>query len=318
MKNYILVAVLSLSTITGWAAERYPNRPIRIVVNAVAGALLDVTTRAIAQQMAIELGQPIVVENRAGAAGLMGIRHVKGSPPDGYTLLSVANTFAQLPAFSPSPGYRLEDFTGIGIMNEAPLLMVGPPSQTAKSLAELIAQAKANPGQLTMASAGVGTSTHMAGALFVQQAKVPVLHVPYKGNALALPDVIGGRINFLFDGGSSSRPNIESGKLRAFGVTSANRSPAFRDIPTLAEQGVPDYDFVVYQGLVAPAGIPSNVVERLAKALRVAQTSDAVTQRFKEDGAEPGSLSPEQFTEFLKQDLARTVKVVDELQISKQ
>lgn len=301
------------------AADPFPSKPIRIVVNSSPGALLDATTRAVAQKMAEDLGQPVVVENNAGAAGLLGIRQVKNAPADGYTVLAVANTIAQLPALRLQPGYDLvKDFTGIGMMNRAPLLMVGTLEQPDKTLAELIARAKANPDKLTFASAGVGTSTHMAAAMFVHQTGVKMVHAPYKGNAAAMPDVVGGRVNMIFDGANSSGPLLKEGRLRVFGVTSPKRMAAFPEIPTLAEQGLGGFSFFVYMGLVAPAGTPKAVVERLSQALRHAQASDLVRERFARDGAEAGTLSPEEFTEFLKQDYQRTVKVVSELGLPKE
>lgn len=301
------------------AVDAYPARPVRIIVNSAPGALLDVTTRAVAQQMADNLGQPVVVENMAGAAGMLGIRYVKTQKPDGYTILATANTLALAQATKLEPGYDLaRDFTGIGMMNKAPLIMVGFSAQPDKTLPQLIAHAKASPGSMSYATAGIGTSTHMAAALFVHQAGIKMLHVPYKGNAGAMPDVLGGRVNMIFDGANSSGPYVQDGKLRAFAVSSPKRLPAFPDIPTLAEQGLPNYSFHVYMGLTAPAGTPTPVVMRLAKALKAAQASDAVRERFRKDSAEAGNMSPEAFTEFLRQDLQRNIKVVADLGIPKE
>ncbi|SPC18446.1 Bug family tripartite tricarboxylate transporter substrate binding protein [Cupriavidus taiwanensis] len=311
--------IMALAAGTTFAADAYPARPVRIVVNSAPGALLDVTTRAVAQQMAANLGQPVVVENMAGAAGLLGIRYVKAQKPDGYTILATANTLALAQATKLEPGYDLaRDFTGIGMMNKAPLIMVGFSAQPDKTLSQLIAHAKASPGTMSYATAGVGTSTHMAAALFVHQAGIRMLHVPYKGNAGAMPDVLGGRVNMIFDGANSSGPYVQDGKLRAFAVSSPKRLPAFPDIPTLAEQGLPNYSFYVYMGLAAPAGTPTPVVMRLAKALKAAQANEAVRERFRKDSAEAGNLSPEEFTEFLRQDLQRNIKVVADLGIPKE
>ncbi|HYF16751.1 MAG TPA: tripartite tricarboxylate transporter substrate binding protein [Ramlibacter sp.] len=314
----ILGAVM-LAASPAVASDVYPSRPVRIIVNSSPGALLDATTRAVAQKMAEHLGQPIVVENRAGADGLLGIRYVKAVPADGYTLLASANTIAQAPALKVEPGYDLsKDFIGIGMMNQAPLLLVGAPSQPFRTLPELVAAAKAKPDAMSFASGGLGTSTHMAAALFLHQAGVRMLHVPYKGNAAAMPDVISGRVNMIFDGLNSSGPQVKDGKLRAFGVTSAKRLAGFPDIPTLAEQGMGHYSFTVYMGLVAPAGTPREVVQRLAQALKAAQDSEPVRDRFRRDGAEPGTLSPEGFTEFLRRDMQRTLKVASDLGMAKE
>jgi tripartite-type tricarboxylate transporter receptor subunit TctC len=295
-------------------AADYPVRPIRFVVNSAAGALLDVTVRAFAQAMGETLGQPIIVDNRTGADGLIGIRYVKSQPADGYTVLLSANTVAQAPAFKVDAGYDLDkDFAPVGMLIRAPFLMVGPPNQPSRTLAEFVTQAKANPEKMSMASAGVGTSTHMAAALFMHQAGIKMLHVPYKGNAAAMPDVIGGRINAIFDGGNSSGPAVRDGRLRAYGITSAQRSPAFPDIPTLAEQGYPNYSFHVYFTMLAPAGTPRDVVAKLNQALRQATTSEVVRSRLRQDGADAWQLTPEQTGDYLRRDLQQTVRVVNDL-----
>jgi tripartite-type tricarboxylate transporter receptor subunit TctC len=275
---------------------------------------MDVTARAVGQQMSEMLGQPIVVENRAGADGLIGIRYVKTQPADGYTVLISANTVAQLPAFKSDSGYDVSrDFTAVGMIIRAPYLMVGPPSQSAKTLAEFIAAAKAKPDSLGVASAGVGTSTHMAAALFMQQAGIHLLHVPYKGNAAAMPDVIGGRVNVIFDGGNTSGPAIKDGQLRAFGITSPKRSPAFPNIPTLAEQGLPNYSFYGYHTMLVRAGTPKDVVQRLSRALQLAMETDSVRTRLRLDGSEAWPLTPEQTNDFLHKDAQQTAKVVTDL-----
>ena len=300
-----------------FAQERFPSRPIRIIVNSAPGALLDITTRAAAQQMAESLGQPILVDNRPGADGQIGIRAVKASAPDCYTLLASSNTVAQLPSIKKNPGYELKDFVGIGMMNEAPLLMVSSPSLPYRTLADLIAAAKARPGKLSFASGGAGTTTHTAAALLMQQAHLDIVHVPYKGIAAGMSDVISGRVDFAFDGGNSSGPQIKEGRLRALGVTSAKRSPAFPDIPTIAEQGLPGYSYSVYLGLLAPAGTPKEIVQALGQSLRTALATAPVLDRFRRDGAEPGTMTPERFNQFLQQDAQRMAKMVTDLNLSK-
>lgn len=298
--------------------DRFPNRPIRIIVNSAPGALLDVTTRAVAQQMSENLGQPIIVENRPGADGQIGIRAVKAAARDGYTLLASSNTVAQLPALKLDPGYDLKDFVGIGMMNEAPLLMVSAPSLPHRNLGELIASAKATPNKLSFASGGFGTTPHMAAAILMHQAGLRITHVPYKGMATAMSDVISGRVDFAFDGGNSSGPHIKAGRLRALGVTSAKRSPAFPEIPTIAEQGLPGYSYSVYLGLLAPAGTPNDIVQRLGQSLQAALASEPVRDRFRRDGAEPGTMTPEAFTSFLRQDMQRTIKLASDLGLAKE
>lgn len=311
-------AMVLLST-AAHAAEPYPVKPIRIIVNSSPGALLDVTTRTVAQRMSEILQQPIVIDNVAGASGQLGIRQAKTAAPDGYTLLATSNTIAQVPALKLEPGYNLaKDFVGIGMINRAPLLLVGAPDLPIKTVAELISRAKTQPDTLSYASGGVGTSTHMAAALFLHQSGVKMLHVPFKGNAAALPDVLGSRVNILFDGLNSAAPYAKEGKLRALAITSPTRVASLPDIPTLAEQGLPDYSFFVYLGLVAPADTPKEVVQRLSQALKTALATEQVRERFKRDGAEPGTMSPKEFTDFLQRDTQRTVKLAADLGLQKE
>ena len=226
--NRFLAVFLSLLCVTSYAQEQaYPVKPIRLLVGYAPGGATDIVARSIAIKLQETLGQPVVVENRAGASSNIASEFVAKSTPDGYTLLLSANTVAQAPAFKTDAGYDLDkDFAAIGMLIRAPFLMVGPPNQPSRTLAEFVAQAKANPDKMSMASAGLGTSTHMAAALFMHQAGIKLLHVPYKGNAAAMPDVIGGRVNAIFDGGNSSGPAVRDGRLRAYGITSPQRSPA--------------------------------------------------------------------------------------------
>jgi tripartite-type tricarboxylate transporter receptor subunit TctC len=308
---------LACSSAWAWAADAYPNRPIRIVVNSGAGALLDSTARAVAQEMSKILQQPIVIENKAGADGLLGIRYAKSQAADGYTVLASANTVAQLPALRGDTGYSLDDFQGIGIMSQAPLILVGTPNQADKTLAQLVRHAQAQPGTLTFASGGVGTSTHMAAARFLSDAGIKLMHVPYKGNAAAVPDVIAGRINMIFDGANSAYPNVKEGKLRAFGISSSQRSPNFPEIPTIAEQGYPGYAFEVYMGLLVRTGTPAEIQQELARALKQALGTQAVKNRLQADGAAGGTVFLGDFSRFLKTDYERTVHLSKTADLSK-
>lgn len=300
-----------------WAADAYPNRPIRIIVNSGAGALLDSTARAVAQEMSKILGQPIVIENKAGADGLLGIRYARSQAADGYTVLASANTVAQLPALRGDAGYSLDDFQGIGLMSQAPLIMVGTPNQADQTLAQLVRHAQAQPGALTFASGGVGTSTHMAAVRLLSDAGVKLMHVPYKGNAAAIPDVIAGRVNMLFDGANSAYPNVKEGKLRAFGISSSQRSPNFPEIPTIAEQGYPGYTFEVYMGLLVRTGTPADIQQELARALKQALNTQAVKDRLHADGAEGGTVFLGEFNRFLAADYERTVRLSETADLGK-
>lgn len=318
LRRLALALAFGASALGAGAAE-FPTKGIRIVVTSAAGAALDTTTRRAAELMSQNLGQPVVVENVVGAGGLIGIRQVlKNSPADGYTLVTASNTMALAPSFSKEPGYDpAKDFIGVGDMVTAPYLLVGPVSQPARTLADLIAAAKAKPNEIMVANGGKGTSTHLPVLMFAQQAGIQVTNVPYRGNAGAYADLIGGRLNALFDAGATSGPMIADGKLRAFGVSSAKRMAAFPNIPTLAEQGLPNFDFKSYLGMFAPAGTPPVVVKRLHDALRLATSSEAMREMFRKGGAEPGIMTPEQFTEFVRQDAARAAKLTVELGVEK-
>ncbi|WP_218574973.1 tripartite tricarboxylate transporter substrate binding protein [Reyranella sp. CPCC 100927] len=316
----MLVAVaLAFGPAAVVAAEPFPSKPVRIIVNSAPGALLDATTRRVAQKMWDILGQPVVVENKTGADGLLGIRFVRGVAADGYTLLATANTIAQQPSLKLDPGYDLEkDFVGVGPMLRAPLIMVGAPNGRDKTLADLIARAKANPDALTFASGGVGTTTHITAALLMNQAGIKLMHVPYKGSSAALSDLLTGRVDMMFDGTNLAGPLVQQGRLRAFGISSPQRSAAFPDIPAIAEQGLPSYSFYVYLGLVAPSGTPRDVVQRLSHALRAALASEDIADRFRREGYEAFALGPDEFTDFLRKDAARAAKLATDLGLPKE
>jgi tripartite-type tricarboxylate transporter receptor subunit TctC len=270
------------------------------------------------REMRESLGQSVIVENRAGGDGLVGIAATKTAAPDGYTLLASAATIAIQPAVKLNPGYDLEkDFIGIGPMLRAPYMIVVGAREPDKTVGEFVARAKKNPDKMSYASAGVGTGTHMAAAMFLKKAGVDILHVPYKGNGPAMPDVMAGRVNMIFEAYNSGVGKVKDGTLRALGVTSTERLPSLPDVPTIAEQGVPDYSYYVYIGLLAPAGTPKDVVERLSAALQSTLASAEVVQRFREGGGEPMVMSSEKFNAFLKEDLLQTEAFVKELGIEK-
>lgn len=300
------------------AAEVFPTKPLRVVVPVAAGGWGDFTTRLIAQRLSEVLGQPVVVENRTGAGGLLGIRSVKAAPADGYTLVSTGGTMAIQSALKLDPGYDpLKDFIGIGMMARSPALLVVGSGQPEKRLADLITAAKANPGKLSYASAGIGTTTHIAAEMFVLEAGLKLLHVPYKGNGAAMPDVVGGRVNMIIDAFGSSSSLMKGGQLRALGVTSTSRIPALPDVPTIAEQGVPRFSYYFWLGLFAPAGTPKEVTQRLSEALRTALAGDELKTLLRASATEPAPMSPDEFSNFFKQEVAQTVKLVTDLGLPK-
>ena len=300
------------------AADSYPARPIKIVVNTAPGGYTDLMARMAGQYMSDYLKQPVVVENRAGGDGMIAVRYVKSTPADGYTLLVATGTAAQQMAIRQDPGYDLvKDFVGIGIISRSPYLMEvgqGSPDKTAK---DFVARAKAKPNELSYASAGVGTVSHFAAARYLQQVAAQVRHIPYKGNAPALPDVMTGRVDMIFDTLNSSIGQIQAGQFRVLGVSSATRVPAMPDVPTLAEQGAPGFSYYTYAAIFAPAATPRNVVTRLGQALQYVRNQDAVKERFRKEGMEAVDMSPEQFTQFTAREVADSQKLVADLHLEK-
>jgi tripartite-type tricarboxylate transporter receptor subunit TctC len=306
------------SATSTWAADPYPARPIRIVVPAAPGGGLDIATRLIAQKMAERLKQTVVVDNRAGADTLLGTRLVKDAIPDGYTILAQANGFTALPALRLEPGYDpIKDFTAIGVMVRSPQVMLAAPSQPDRTVADFVARAKANPGELNYASAGVGGPPHLGAALFFHSAGLQVTHVPYKGNGAALPDVAAGRVETIFGAYTGGAPYIQGGRLRALGVTGNKRLAVLPDVPTFKEQGI-DFSYYFWLGLLAPAGTPKAVVAQLADALRYATASKELEERIRAEGSEVVSSSPDQFQEYLVKETAQMTKLMQDLKIVKE
>src|SRR5438876_10943052 len=258
LRFLILVAALTAGHA---AAQTYPVKPIRLIVPLVPGGNQDIVARAVAEELSKGLGQQVVVENRPGQSAIIGTQFVKSAPPDGYTLLSIAVTFARVPAVVTAAGYDPRtDFTGVSLVCRIPQLLVVNANNPARTVQDLIAQAKAKPGELSYGSSGNGSTGHVAAELFMRMTGVKLLHVPYKGNAQALVDVLGGQITMMFDQVSTSGGHVKAGKLRALGVTTLERSPLFPEVPTLDEQGLKGYEDVTWNGIVAPAAVPRDVL----------------------------------------------------------
>jgi tripartite-type tricarboxylate transporter receptor subunit TctC len=280
----------------------YPSRAVRIIVPLAAGGNVDIVARTVAEQLGKTLGQPVLVENRPGASSLVGTQFVAKAASDGYTLLAIANTFATVPLIVPNPGYDpLRDFAGVTLTCLVPQVLVVNPALSVHSVRELIALAKSEPGKISYASSGNGSTGHMAAELFNRQAGVRMLHVPYKGNSQALIDVIGGQVAMMFDQVSTSAPQIKAGKVRALAVTSLARSPLLPDVPTVDESGVAGYEDITFNGLVAPAGTPHDILLRLNRAVAGAVSEPGLYMRFIERGIElKASGSPEEFSAYIK------------------
>jgi tripartite-type tricarboxylate transporter receptor subunit TctC len=308
-----LLAVLCPAAALAQGAD-YPSRTVRIVVPLAAGGNVDIVARTVAEQIGKTLGQPVIVENRPGASSLVGTQFVAKAAPDGYTLLAVANTFATVPLIVPSPGYDpLKDFNGVTLTCLVPQVLVVNPALSAHSVKDLIALARSEPGKISYASSGNGSTGHMAAELFNRQAGIKMLHVPYKGNSQALVDVIGGQVAMMFDQVSTSAPQIKGGKVRALAVTSLSRSPLLPEVPTVDESGLAGYEDITFNGLVAPAGTPHEVLVRVNRAVAGAVSEPDLHKRFIERGIElKASASPEAFEEHIKAEFDKKKRLAQE------
>jgi tripartite-type tricarboxylate transporter receptor subunit TctC len=296
---------LSAAGISGDArAQSFPNRTITLVIPFTPGGSTSIVGRVIADRMSQLLGESIVVDNRPGAGGTVGTKLVAKSEPDGYTLLlGYTGTLAIGPSLYKNVGYDPRtDFAPIGLIGHAPNTLVVHPSFPAKTVAELIAYAKAHPGQVNFGSAGVGTVSHICGEYFAQAAGITLVHIPYKGTAPALTDVLGGHIPMAFAPIPAAHANVSGGLLRALAVTSAGRSTLLPDVPTISESGLPGFDISLYYGLVAPAGTPRAVIDKLNKELQTALASEDVKKQLAQDGTEITPGTPEDYAAFIDKD----------------
>jgi tripartite-type tricarboxylate transporter receptor subunit TctC len=308
----------ALAAVFGFAcaamAQPYPSKPIRVIVPLAPGGNVDIVARTIAQQLTENLGQQIIVENRPGASSLVGTQLVAKAAPDGYILLAVANTFAMVPSIVANPGYDpLKDFAGITLTCLVPQVLVVNPALPVRSVKQLIALAKTRPGEISYATSGPGGTGHMATELFSRQVGVKMLHVPYKGNSQAIIDVIGGQVMLMFDQVSTSDPYIKAGKVRGLAVTSRTRSPLFPDLPTIDESGVPGFEDITFNGLVAPAGTPREILVRVNEEVAKIVRAPNLHKRFLERGVElKASASPEEFTAVVKAEVEKKGKLARE------
>jgi tripartite-type tricarboxylate transporter receptor subunit TctC len=296
---------LGVAGVSGDArAQTFPNRTITLVIPFTPGGSTSIVGRVIADRMSQLLGESIVVDNRPGAGGTVGTKLVAKSEPDGYTLLlGYTGTLAIGPSLYKNVGYDPRtDFAPIGLIGHAPNTLVVHPSFPAKTVAELIAYAKAHPGQVNFGSAGVGTVSHICGEYFAQAAGITLVHIPYKGTAPALTDVLGGHIPMAFAPIPAAHANVSGGLLRALAVTSASRSTLLPDVPTISEAGLPGFDISLYYGLVAPAGTPRAVIDKLNKGLQAALASEEVKKQLAQDGTEITPGTSEDYAAFIDKD----------------
>jgi len=304
------VFVASISAMDSAAAQAFPSRPVRLIVPQSAGGSTDVIARVVAQKMAEGLGQTVIVDNRPGAGSLNGTEMVVHAAPDGHTLLAVAASFTINPAIHKKlPFDPIRDFTPVTQLATLPHILIVHPSVPVNSVKELIALAMSKPGQLNYASSGIATSTHMAAELFMFMTRTSMVNVPYKGGAPAMSAMLGGQCQLNFATISTAIPHVRSGKLRALAVTSAKRSVAAPEFPTIAEAGVSGYDHSSWVGLLAPARVPQPVVSRLnAEAVKAAHTQE-VRAALLRDGLEATGTSPTEYAALIKMEVAKWIKV---------
>ncbi|MCA6125794.1 tripartite tricarboxylate transporter substrate binding protein [Bradyrhizobium sp. WSM 1704] len=315
MKKMIVAAaaMLAFTAMSHHAqAQNYPARPITLVIPFAPGGSTSIVGRGVAEKMGELLGEKVVVDNRPGAGGTVGTKAVAKSDPDGYTLLlGYTGTLAIGPSLYKNAGYDpRKDFAPIGMIGNAPNSLVVHPSFPAKSVAELIAYAKANPGKVNFGSAGAGTASHITGEYFARAAGITLVHIPYKGTGPALTDLLGGHIPMAFAPIPASHTNVAAGKLRALAVTSSTRSGLLPDVPTIAEAGLPGFDASLYYGLVAPAGTPRPIIDKLNKALRAALASEEVKQQLGNDGTDITPGTPEDYAGFIDKDEKKWAQLV--------
>ncbi|MGE5523079.1 MAG: tripartite tricarboxylate transporter substrate binding protein [Rhodospirillaceae bacterium] len=311
LRGLALVASLCASAVAA-AADAYPSKPVRIIVAFSPGGFVDFTARLIATPLGAALGQQVVVDNRAGAGGVVGTELAARAAPDGYTLtVGSAGTHGVNQSLYPKLPYNvLRDFQAIARLADAPSILAVHPSLPARSVKQLIALARSEPGQLAYASAGAGTSTHLAAALFEHLAGVKLVHVPYKGGGPAIVAVLAGEAPITFGTAASVSPHTKTGRLRGLAVTGAQRSSVLPELPTIAESGLPGYEMMNWLGLFAPAGTPRAIVDRLsAEAMRIVRSAE-VTARMNAQGAEPSVLGPDALSAFVKAEVDKWAKVV--------
>jgi len=302
--------VLALTTPA--PAQEFPTKQIRIVVPFPPGGINDVVGRMIATHLTERFGRQVIVENRTGAGGVVGTEQVAHSPKDGHTLLIVSIAHAVNPWLYKLPYDPIKSFTPIAILASGPNVLVVNPELPVHSVQDLLAVAKEKPGQLQYASAGIGSFQHLGGELFKLTAGVNLLHVPFKGGGPAMIDVIGGHTKVMFSSLVQTTPHIRSGKLRALGTGGLTRNPVLPDVPAIAEAGVPGYEAVNWWGVVAPAGTPAAIVEKLHKDIAAVQETDEVKKQFASEGAQIVQMSSAEFAAFIAKEMKKWERVVKE------
>jgi len=308
----LLCATLLFALPGAVCGQGYPSRAVHVIISFPPGSSTDIVGRVIAQKLSEYWGQPVLAENRGGAGGTIGAGFVAKSAPDGYTLLIDSSAHAVSPAiYAKLPFDTIKDFVDIASLAGQPNVLVAVPGAKTKSVADLVAEAKANPGKINFASAGVGSGTHLNLEKFKLVTGVDVTHIPYKGTQEVITDLLGGRVDYYFAPISAALSNIRDGKLRAIAVSGARRSSSLPDVPTVAESGVPGFEFTLWFGLWGPAGVPAGVIDRISKDVGRALADPGVRERLGKLGNDTMSMTPAEFSQFVRReidDYARVIK----------
>ncbi len=311
-----IAAILAASCAAAFA-QGYPTKPVKIIVPFAPGGNVDITARLVAPGLSETLGQPVVVENKPGAGGTIGADQVAKSPADGYTLLMGSNsTFSVAPSLYPKNPYNpVKDFAPVVMIASAPFVLVTNPAAPDRSAKDLVASAKASPGKLTMSSAGTGSSNHLVGELFQEISGAKFTHVPYKGSGQALTDLMGGQVDLHFDQITSAASHIQGGKLRALMVSAPQRVPMLPEVPTASEAGYGTFEATNVTGLIAPAGTPREVIDKLNAATLKVIAQPALKEKFAGIGAVPTGGTPEAFSAYIREDLSKWNRIVKEANV---
>jgi len=309
--RFASVVLLALGFVLPASAQDYPSKPVRFIVPFGAGGPADVYARIIAQHLSEQLKQNFIVDDRPGAGSIIGTEAVAKSPPDGYTLLVMSNTHTTNETLVPNKPFQLmRDFVPVAPLNYSDLIMVVHPSVPAKDLKEFLALAKSKPGDLNYASSGTGTPYHMAGELFKAMSGTDIVHVPHKASGEARNAVIGGHVQMMFDAITTMAQNVKAGQVRALGTTGMKRSELTPDIPTIAEAGVPGYEATIWIGIMAPAGTPKDIVEKLNTEINKVIARPDVKEAWAKQGAVPMPMTAAEFDKYLRADIEKWAKVV--------